>query len=83
MKYGREIIQWCMFLSSSVSSIQDGVFVEDESELQVLETSSEHLVEQLSKSSISSSANKGGFEETPTEVVTLCVYIFSRIGILI
>ncbi|KAL8203706.1 UNVERIFIED_CONTAM: hypothetical protein K2H54_059984 [Gekko kuhli] len=49
------------------SSIHDGAFVEDGSELQVLEASSEHLAGQLSKSQISSSANKEGFEETHAE----------------
>ncbi|XP_015269450.1 PREDICTED: transcription factor TFIIIB component B'' homolog [Gekko japonicus] len=49
------------------SSIQDGAFVEDESELQVLEASSEHLAGQFSKSQISSSGNKEGFEETHAE----------------
>ncbi|XP_060091762.1 transcription factor TFIIIB component B'' homolog [Heteronotia binoei] len=50
------------------SSIQDGTFVEDKSELQVLQANSKDLVEQFSKSSISSSANEEEFEETHAEM---------------
>ncbi|XP_077203559.1 transcription factor TFIIIB component B'' homolog isoform X2 [Paroedura picta] len=47
------------------SSIQDGTFDEEESELQVLDVSSEHLVGQLSKSPVSST--KEEFEESHAE----------------
>ncbi|XP_048359093.1 transcription factor TFIIIB component B'' homolog isoform X3 [Sphaerodactylus townsendi] len=51
-----------------VSRVQDGTYVEDESELQISDASSEDIVGQFSKSSIFSSTNKEGFEGTCAEM---------------